>query len=166
MAGDVKRCKDTTCNCQDELQALQDQIDALSTPTLNKTFTRLSSNWVSATIGQTAIIESNTGEVNLISASVSTGPGNNSGNGNRYTITFPAHPEGDGYQVAITPYGLVGGIVPNGLIPHVITKTATSCTYVLYSGDDGQSSDEIDAFRHDVIIVGSRKTVLTDVTLN
>lgn len=134
-------------------------------PTLNKTFGNVFDNYFRASINANGGFASQHGVVTATAATVTGGSGNNNGPGNRYTVTFPAHPQGTNYTVSITPVGLLGGGVPNGLIPHIITKTATSVTYAFNSGDDGQGVDEFDRFNHEIVITGEVKQVLLDVTL-
>lgn len=135
-----------------------DLVVMLATTTIN-----IPVNYVSISVGANA---ATLGEDGLVSATatVTNGSGNNFGNGNRYTLTFPSHPSGADYRVSIQPNGGVGGSVPNGLSPHIIAKTSTSITYGLLSGDDGQGLDELDRLPHDVIITGGVVSAISGVS--
>lgn len=120
---------------------------------------KVSNDWIIAEIDNNANVQFNAGVESITTSTVTAGSGNNQGVGNRYTVTFPAHPLGTNYSVKITPIGLLGGATPNGLIDHVLIKTPTSVTYVFNSGDDGQGADEFDRFSHDLEISGETFTI-------
>lgn len=100
-------------------------------------------DYVNATISANANnISANNGIVDVTSASISGGTGQNAGVGQRYTVNFPAHPKGTNYQWFATPIGIAETSDPNGKIPQEISRTASSVTFAFYVGDDGQGVDE------------------------
>ncbi|MEM7697213.1 MAG: hypothetical protein AAF236_02275 [Verrucomicrobiota bacterium] len=131
--------------------------------TLVKSFESVDQRHVSATGALNGgFQDAQNGSVNATALTVTNGNGNNEGPGNRYTITFPAHPDGANYEHSLEAYDDNGQ--PNGLIDAVLAKTATSMTYVFKSGDDGGGVDDFRRTAHDVVIHGSQ-TVLADVDL-
>lgn len=100
-------------------------------------------DYVNATISANAnAVTANNGIVNVTSATISAGTGQNAGVGQRYTINFPAHPKGTNYQWFATPIGIATTGDPNGKIPQEISRTNSSVTFAFYVGDDGQGIDE------------------------
>jgi len=99
-------------------------------------------NWVAARVNiNGGFIGDQTGTVDATGATVTAGSGEDQGAGNRYTVTFPSFGSTD-FAVSVLPIGLLTNAAPNGLAPHEISRTATSVTYGLNSGDDGQGLDE------------------------
>ena len=97
--------------------------------------------------------------IQVVSATWSTGSGNNGGLGNRMTITLSGTPPANLYVGGIVPYGLPSGTTPNGVIPHIVSIVGNDVTYVFNSGDDGQSLDEFDRFRHHITLKGCSETL-------
>lgn len=152
--------------CYCGLKGRVEDLESEPTPMLNVTTEDVFDNYFRASIGVNGGIISQHGVATATAATVTGGSGNNAGPGNRYTVTFPAHPQGTNYTFNATPVGVPGGATPNGLPPHIIAKTATSVTYAFTSGDDGQGVDEFDRFNHEIVITGEVKTVVTGVTLS
>lgn len=95
---------------------------------------------------------------NMTSVDVTGGSGAN-GNGRIYTLTFPAHPNGDLYIAKIQVWDDTQA--DTGL-PEIISQTATTLVYQLPQGDDGGSEDDNDYYKHSVIIESAPVRVLTD----
>lgn len=145
------------------IEALEGRVDVLESQlpvTLDKTFESVDDRWISATGAiNGGFSDAQNGDATATALTVTGGSGVNEGAGNRYTITFPAHPDGVNYEHTLQAYN---GTQANALIPHVIAKTATSMTYGFLSGDDGGGTDDYVRTQHDVVI-HSTETVLADV---
>ena len=129
------------------------------TPTIQA----VGSVYVAASLSAAAAIVSQSGTATATGASISAGSGKDQGAGNRYTLTFPAHPQGTDYQVTVLADGLLtGNPLGHSVTPHIINKTSTSVTYGLNSGNPGQPAHDFVAFDHDVIVT-ARQTVVTNI---
>ena len=117
---------------------------------------------VDVTDGALPAFSRNNGAVPAVSIVASGGSGAN-GNGRIYTLTFPAHPLGAGYDHNIITHD---DTQPDSAIVEIISKSATQLVYHLSQGDDGASEDDNDYYRHEVSISGTNQTFVSQVFVN
>jgi hypothetical protein len=144
-----------------EICCLRKELEALAQPpVLNQAVIPV--DYVNVTVsGDATVLTGQNGLVDASGASVTAGTGINAGAGQRYTVTFPAHPKGTDFQWFATPIGIATTGDPNGKIPQEISRTATSVTFAFYEGDDGNGIDDhVDAPFH-FQVTGGEVTVYT-----
>ena len=141
---------------------LEKEIRAIPKPSLSVTKVDIPTNCVDATILTNAGVDTiRPSLVDPLTSTVTNGSGNNSGVGNRYTLTFP-NLGTDSYGVYLQPIGFAAN---NALIPHILTQTPTSVTYGFYSGDDGNGVDDFRRVQHHILITGCLVEIINNVEL-
>lgn len=152
-------------NCDGAKTALMTEIDCNScsdgVSSITQTKEAVPTNYADVSISaNTTTIITRTTEIGSVTASVTGGTGTNNNGGNRYTVSW------------ITPIGVDYGVYiqhtsppsNNALIASHIIKTPTSVSFVLSSGDDGNSVDESRRGDFDILITGDTKQVVTNVS--